>query len=380
MNPVLILSLAIGVVGSNSLALSPLAGSVAMSFAGKAAPDVLVASACYGAATAASAVLLAPNVGRVGARNALLWAMTLLSLALVATSLAPSLLTMILFQTAAGMAAGVCLPCIYGFAADFSPPGRENETVGKVLTGWTVSLVVGVSIAALLADVVHWRIVFLILAAAGLLITLALARMLPVDGAGGERVSAPSPFDALKVPNIAPVLLSVTAFMVAFYGLYAFVGPHVHEDLRKSTTLAGLVSLSYGLGYGAATYFDPLIDRYGRKRAGPVVFGALISTYLVLALAGVSYLSLLLTAFAWGICVHLGMTILVGRLTSISPRNRAAILGLYSGVTYASMFVGTAAFRIIYASWSFVGTSIAAALCIGIVLALDSVYSRQWND
>ncbi len=380
MNPVLVLSLAIGVVGSNSLALSPLAGSVAQSFAGKTAPDVLVASAFYGATTAASAVLLAPNVGKVGARRALLVAMTTLSLALAATSFAPTLSSLVLFQALAGIAAGVCLPCIYGFAADVAPPGRENETVGKVLTGWTVSLVVGVSVSAFLADLVHWRIVFTILSAAGFLITYVLSGMIPAPSAETDPVAAPSPFEALKVPNIAPVLFSVSAFMIAFYGLYAFVGSHVHEDLGRSTTLAGLISLSYGLGYGAATLFDPYIDRYGRQRAGPIVFGALITTYVVLSIAGQAYLSLLIVAFCWGICVHLGMTILVGRLTSISPRNRAAILGLYSGVTYAAMFVGTATFRQIYTAWGFTGTALAAASCIVIVLALDFTYSKRWND
>ncbi|WP_068117301.1 MFS transporter [Tropicimonas marinistellae] len=380
MNRILLLSLAIGVVGSNSLALSPLAGSVALSFDGKVPADVLVASAWYGAATAVSAVLLAPHIGRIGARRALLLAMFALSLALVATAGATQLHHINLYQAMAGIAAGVCLPSIYGFAADFSPPGRQNETVGKVLTGWTVSLVVGVSIAAFLADLVHWRVVFLALSCLGLLICLALFRVLPPDGTKADRVDVPSPLDALKVAGIAPVLVSVSAFMVAFYGLYAFVGPHVHDALGKSTTLAGLVSLSYGLGYGAATILDPVIDRFGRRRAGPVIFAALTATYVGLAVAGQSYPTLLASAFFWGVFVHLGMTILVGRLTSISPRNRAAILGLYSGVTYASMFVGTAAFKPIYSAFGLPGATLSAAMCLCLVFIIDRAFSRQWND
>lgn len=380
MNPILLLSLAIGVVGSNSLALSPLAGSVAQSFDGKAPADVLVASAWYGAATAVSAILLAPQIGRVGPRRALLLAMLTLCLALVATSAAASLAQINLFQAVAGIAAGVCLPSIYGFAADFAPPGRQNETVGRVLTGWTVSLVIGVSIAAFLADVVHWRVVFLALSILGLLICLALSRTIPPDGSEDQRVVVPSPLDALRVPDIAPVLASVSAFMIAFYGLYAFVGPHVHDGLGKSTTLAGVVSLSYGLGYGAAAMLDPAIDRFGRRRAGPVVFGALIATYLAFALTARLYVALLATAFVWGLFVHLGMTILVGRLTSISPRNRAAILGLYSGVTYASMFVGTALFKPIYGAFGIAGATLSAATCILVVFSIDRVFSRRWND
>lgn len=324
MNPVLTLALAIGVVGANSLAIGPLAGAISRSFPGISPADVLVASSAYGATTALSAVFLAPNIGRLGARRALLLAIATLSLALAATSVAPTLGLVVLFQGAAGIAAGVCLPTIYGFAADFAPPGRQNETLGKVLTGWTISLVFGVSIAALLADLVHWRLVFSGLSALGLLICLGLATVIPNDTRGGAVV--PSPLEALKVPNIAPVLVSVCAFMIAFYGVYAYVGPHVNEGLNGSTTMAGLVTLSYGTGYGVATFLDPRIDRLGRRRAGPVVFGSLIVTYLALGLAGQTYGPLVAMAFFWGIGQHLGMTILVGRLTSISLRNRTRSL------------------------------------------------------
>jgi len=45
MNPVWLLMAAIGLVGSNGLVLSPIAGDVAGSFAGRSAADVMMASA-----------------------------------------------------------------------------------------------------------------------------------------------------------------------------------------------------------------------------------------------------------------------------------------------------------------------------------------------
>lgn len=380
MHPVLVLALAIGVIGANSLAISPLAGAISQSFEGVTPADVLLASSSYGATTALSAVLLAPNIGRIGARRALLFAIGVLALALGATAAAPTVAVMILLQGVAGLAAGIGLPAIYGFAADFAPPGRQNETVGRVLTGWTISLVFGVSLAALLADLVHWRAVYLVLAGLGVLIGFVLASVIPADARGFGRAGVPPPLAALRVPNVAPVLASVCAFMTAFYGLYAYVGPHVNEGLQSSTTMAGLVTLSYGSGYGAATLLDPGIDRLGRQRTGPFVFGGLIATYAALALVGQSYAALVVTAFLWGIGQHLGMTILVGRLTSISPRHRDALLGLYSGITYASVFLGTTSFRLLYAHGGFAATALAAAAAVAVVFAVDRAYARRWND
>lgn len=77
-------------------------------------------------------------------------------------------------QAVAGIAAGVAMPAIYASAAAIAPPGRESGTIGVVLTGWTVSMVAGVSLSAVLADLVHWRAVF---AAVAVLSAIALAAL-----------------------------------------------------------------------------------------------------------------------------------------------------------------------------------------------------------
>lgn len=91
MNPVWLLMTAIGVVGSNSLILSPIAGDVAASFTGRSPPDVMTASAVYGAGTALSAPLLAPYADRLGLLRALRMALTLLVSAIGASAAAPNL-------------------------------------------------------------------------------------------------------------------------------------------------------------------------------------------------------------------------------------------------------------------------------------------------
>lgn len=78
---VLLLTAAIAVIGANSLALSPIAATVAASFAGRSAADVVTAAALYGLATAFSALMLASLSNRIGAERALVRALLVLSLA-----------------------------------------------------------------------------------------------------------------------------------------------------------------------------------------------------------------------------------------------------------------------------------------------------------
>ena len=59
-------------------------------------------------------------------------------------------------------------------------------------------------------------------------------------------------------------------YMMAFYGLYAYLGTHLRTELGVATWVAGLAPLVYGLGFGAAAWVDPVIDRLGMRLAGGV--------------------------------------------------------------------------------------------------------------
>lgn len=375
MSAVWLLMAAIGIVGSNSLVLSPIAGDVAASFAGRSAADVMAASAVYGAGTAISALVLAPSADHIGLRRALLLSLAALSLALGLSAMSPTLVILIAAQGLAGVAAGLALPATYGLAADVAPAGRESETLGKVLTGWTLSLVAGVALSSVISDFLHWRAVFALLACMAVFVALALRR---VEIASRERpVSITSPLRALQINGLPPILFGVACYMAAFYGLYAYLGAHLTEALAMSTTAAGVAALSYGVGFGAIAPLDRLLDRHGPTKAAPLVFGALLLVYLGLATVSQTAQLILGACLFWGAANHLGLNLLVGQLTALSPNERGTILGLYSAVTYAAMFVGTAAFMPIFEVGGFSTAAVVSALCIAPVLVSSLVQASN---
>ena len=378
MNPILLLTLAVGLVGSNSLVLSPLAGEVAASFAPRTPEEVMIASAIYGGGVAISALVLAPHADRVGLRNALLWGLMVLTGAMGLSALAPTLVTLCLAQAVAGAAAGICLPATYGLAAEIAPKGREAETLGKVIVGWTISMVAGVTLSALLADLASWRVVFAVLAAFGVAAAWLLAKHTDATRPTGAS-KPPPPWVTLRIPGVASGLVAVAMFMAAFYGVYAYLGTHLTQTLGMSTATVGLVTLSYGAGFGLAAPLDRLVDRLGAARMTPLVLGAVAVEYLLIAAMQSSALGLLITAFSWGIFQHLGLNLLIGRLAAIDPSRRAAIMGLNSSVTYGAMFLGTAGFKPVFLAWGHGGTATLAALCLvaAIVVTLAALRPLQ---
>jgi MFS transporter, DHA1 family, inner membrane transport protein len=361
--PILLLTASVALVGSNSLSLGPIAVSVAASFPGRTAADVMIASALFGAGTAVSALTLAAVVDRVGLARSLVAALTVLTLAMLATALAPTLGWLRAAQTVAGLATGVALPATYGLAAETAPKGRGSAYLGKVLTGWTLSMVFGASAAAVLTDLAGWRAVYLVLATLGAA-TLAAQVAQGFLAAPLHRATALSPIAALKVPGIGPALMVVAAYMMAFYGLYAFLGTHLQADLGLPAWAAGLAPLVYGLGFGAAAWGDPMIDRMGARTVAPHVFGVLVLVYLALALASGSAVALIGLCLVWGAVNHLGLNLIVGRLSALDPARRGAVLGLNSGVTYIALFVGTALFGAGYEWAGFAFCCLLSALCI----------------
>jgi MFS transporter, DHA1 family, inner membrane transport protein len=359
----------IGVVGCNSLGLGPIAPEVSASL-GASVPLVMTAAAAFGLGTAASALFLAGRIDRVGVWRMLRLAMAVLAVALLLSALAPAVELLIAAQAVAGIASGVALPAIYSSAAAVAPPGRESRTVGIVLTGWTLSMVAGVSLSAVLADLVHWRAVYAAIAllAAAAAATLAFAGRSEKPASG----AAARPLGALGIAGVKPLLFTCGAFMASFYGVYGYLGDHLHRGLGEPVSVNGIAALVYGIGFGGAALLDGLIDRFGARRLMPLALLAVAGVYLLLALASPSVTAVLAIMFLWGICNHFGLNMLIMRLSALDPVRRGSIMGLNSAVTYLAVFVGTSAFGPIYSAWGFAACA-ATAVALTLVAAAASL-------
>jgi predicted MFS family arabinose efflux permease len=357
-----VLTTCVGVIGSNSLALGPIAPEVARSL-GADVPAVMTASAAFGLGTAASAAFLGRLIDRHGPRRMLAAALLLLAAGLGGSAVAPALPLLVVAQLLVGMAAGIALPAIYTLASVIAPAGRESETVGLVLTGWTLSMVAGVPLSAAIADFAGWRTVYVVVATATLVACAAVRLAAVREDSHGK---ATSPLAALGVRGVVPLLAACAAFMAAFYGVYAYIGDHLHAALGLPVSANGFVAVSYGFGFGGAVFLDRLIDRFGAGRLLPLIFLAVAGIYVSMAAASGSYAAMLAVVFLWGLANHFGLNVLILRLTALDPVRRGAIMGLNSGVTYLALFAGTIGFGAAYASAGFFILPLAAA---GLMLA-----------
>jgi len=360
-SPVTALMFAVSVVGSNGLALSPILSDVARSLS--ASPlTVSTAISAYGAATAASALFLAARIDRHGVRRSLLAAMVALIAALALSALSPHWAVLSAAQALAGAAAGVILPAAYGSATLVAAPGREARTLGRVISGWSVSLVAGVPLSAMVSDAIGWRATYGVLALCAA-IALAGLRRLPERR---DAAAAPARLSRLLAPvaqrEVAALLLGCLAFSSAFYGVYAFIADHVRQTLALSAGRAGLIACAYGGGFLLAGLLGaPLIERLGARRALPLALAVIAAVYVGLPAATRSLHAVLAVAVAWGAASQCSLNLLVLLLSRARPQARGAVLGLNTCTTYLGASLGTAIAGAVYAHAGFSALGLSAA-------------------
>lgn len=363
-SPVPALMFAVSVVGSNGLALSPILSDVARSYS-TSPLTISTAISAYGAATAASAFFLASRIDRIGIRRSLLGAMAALIMALVLSACAPHWIVLTLAQALAGAAAGVILPAAYGSASLIAPPGQEARTLGRVIAGWSISLVAGVPLSALISDAVGWRATYGTLALCAAIAVLGL-RKLPE-----RRVANPAPLRLarllapLSYRDVPALLLGCLAFSSAFYGVYAFLADHVRSVLALSAGQVGFIAFAYGAGFLVAGVAGaPLIERLGPRRALPLALGIIALVYVGLLPAAHALAAVLAIAALWGAASQLSLNLLVLLLSRARPDERGAVLGLNTCTTYLGASVGTAVAGTIYTHAGFDALGLAAACAL----------------
>ncbi|CAB3827939.1 MFS transporter [Achromobacter pulmonis] len=364
------LMFAVSVVGSNGLALSPILSDVARAFA---ATPLTVSSAisAYGAATAASAFLLAARIDRWGIRRSLLAAMAALIAALLMSAAAPHWIILTAAQALAGAAAGVILPAAYGSASLVAASGQETRALGRVISGWSVSLVAGVPLSALISDAIGWRATYGVLA---LCAAVALTGLRSLPERRGVNVAAPrlarllAPLSYRDVPVL---LLACLAFSSAFYGVYAFLADHVRTVLGLTAGQVGLIAFAYGAGFLLAGLAGaPLIERLGPRRALPLALAAIALVYVALLPAAHALPAVLAIALLWGGASQLSLNLLVLLLSRARPDERGAVLGLNTCTTYLGASVGTAVAGALYTHAGFASLGLAAAAAVALAASM----------
>ena len=324
--------------------MAPLLVAVATEFDTSVAVAGQLATVTF-AAWAVSVVSVGPLSDSIGRRPVALTGLSLLSIGVLASALAPNLGTLMALRAVTGLGAGMIPPNSMAAVADSVPPARRAQTVGGLMAFATLSSVIGVPLVAVLAESGGWRLPFLatgsLLAACTVLNWFWFPKN---EGPGLRSFSFFSRYRTLLAIPIFRAALAVNfAQRMAFFGLFSYLAAYLIDVYGLSVGAVALPLAFVGIGTVIGSYIGgPVANRKDRMPliaassvAGGVAALLLFSIDMPLwAVVAIATGSVALLSVGWPVVITLS--------TEISGQSRATGIGLL-GVSNQSGGVGGAA-------------------------------------
>jgi len=160
--------------------------------------------------------------------------------------------------------------------------------------------------------------------------------------------------------------------MLAFYGVYTYLGSFLREELDVRSGVAGALILFYGVGVAFMSVNGGLIDRLGKARTVTVTLVVVSAVHMVLPWAGRNAVSLAVILVIMGIQQCGFLTAMATLATNAMPEGRGAVVALMSCTTYIGVTLGAALMGPVFAGPGYVaiGLSCGVTALVAAVLSL----------
>lgn len=167
----------------------------------------------------------------------------------VLCALAPNFELLMLARVLISVVHGTFFGIAAVVAVNLVPADRRGFAVALILSGLTVSNILGVPGGTAIGNALGWRATFWAVGALGLVATLIIALFLPRDaGRSSTSGSFLREFKALGRQQIATSLAIAILVMIGQYSLFTFIAPLLLEVTGLESAMVPWILLLYGAG------------------------------------------------------------------------------------------------------------------------------------
>ncbi|MDT0321131.1 MFS transporter [Streptomyces millisiae] len=195
---------------------------------------------------AVSAPLVPVLVGGLDRRLLLLGLMGLMTLANVASALAPNFAVLVASRVLVGVAIGGFWAIASGLAVRLVSPDDVPRATAIVFGGVGAANVFGVPIGTLVGEFAGWRVAFVTLSALALVVLLALLAVLP-PLAATRPVRPRLLAEQFRNPGVRSGILATLLLVTGHFSAYTFVSPVLQELSGIDERLVGPLLFGFGL-------------------------------------------------------------------------------------------------------------------------------------
>jgi predicted MFS family arabinose efflux permease len=323
-------------------------------------------------------LLLAPLGDRHDRRTIIFIKGLMLVAALLLCGFSGGLSALLIASFITGLTATVAQDIVPASAA-LAPERSRGKTVGTVMTGLLVGILLSRVVSGVVAEYFGWRTMYMIAALAVLLITLTLWRVLP-RFAPGTSVSYPRLLlslvhlwrhhQTLRRAALAQGLLSV-GFSAFWSTLALMLSDHFHLD----SAVAGAFGLAGAAGAMAAPLAGSFADRIGPARVtqagAALVTISFVLMFLLPLLPMPAQLALIvLCTIGFDLGVQATLVAHQTLVYGLAPEARSRLNALLFTVVFIGMATGAALGSLALAHWGWNGVVALSTLAGAAALAV----------
>src|SRR5471030_1045444 len=329
--------------------------------------DLVAAAALLGFSTGLA--LLLPLGDRFDRRKLVLGQIAFACVFAIAAAISPGIWALIAASFGLGIVS--CVPQqLVPFAAVMSPPHQRGRSVGTVVSGIMVGILLGRTIAGLVGATYGWRAVYGMEAAFMVPVWMAAATLLPrgvpsTDLSYGRLLASLWPlardYRPIRESMIVQALLwaCFNAFLVNLAALLASGPWHL------GSAWAGGFGIIGAAGAMAASLGGRATDKLGSRAVVAASIGIVTVAYLVLAGAETSLIYLIIGVIVLDIGVQSGLVSNQTRAFAVDPKAQGRINSLYMTATFTGGALG-----VMISGWLMTRYGWSGIVAFGIVLGL----------
>ncbi|MDJ0378911.1 MFS transporter [Cryobacterium sp. PH31-L1] len=308
----------------------------------QAAPDAANAQAgwlisAYALGVVVGAPTIAASAARWPRKQLLLALLTAFTLGTIASALLPTFETVLAARFLAGLPHGAYFGIASLVAAHLMGPGKRARGIAIVLSGLTISNVIGVPAITWIGQMSGWRVAYLVVAAIFALTFAAVAVFVPFQ-TGNPKATMRA---ELRAFGKLQVWITLSIGAIGFGGLFAvytYVAPLVIEITGLPAAAVPLILVVVGLGMTVGNFAGGALADWSVRRTMYISFGVLIVALVTLGLSAQFLAGLLVGVFLVGAAASALSPTIQARLMDVAHESQS----LAAALNHSSLNVGNA--------------------------------------
>lgn len=388
---VYILALATFAVGTQTYVFSGLLNELAhdlgvsVSLAGQLITAYAITSAIF-------APFIINLFSKIDRRLLLLITMWALVLVNFTTAFVPNFESLFIARILLALIASVVFPIAGAIAAESVPVNQQGKALGIVLSGLTLSFIVGIPLGTVIGGYFGWRSTFMFAGLIALLVIPLLTKYVP--SSRSELSNTFSNFRVIRIPGVGISLVLSGLSFAASYVVYAYIGPVVEILTGFNGAAVGALQVFVGVGSVAGILLGiHLADKWPYVPSLTLLFTALISAQLLYSVWFLlPYSGLAKMAIPLGATIFIASSVLFAlgpliekALVQASPNHSALTLAMNTSMIYLGQGLGAVVGGVTinvngFSILGFVGAIIAITTLLLLIVSYRQLSSPALNS